>query len=162
MEIFNQALEFDSKLSRDQFFMRAALRQAELAVAAGEIPVGAVVVAENQIVASAHNLRETTGDPTAHAEILALRRAAEVRGHWRLTDLSLYCTLEPCPMCAGALVQARIERLVYGAVDPKAGAAGSLMNLVQDRRLNHRLEVTSCILAAESEAMLKKFFRSRR
>jgi tRNA(adenine34) deaminase len=147
---------------QDELFMREALNEAAVAAACGEVPVGAVLVGNDQVVAKAHNLRETSGDPTAHAEILALRRAAEDRKHWRLSDLTLYCTLEPCPMCAGALVQARIVRLVYGARDPKAGAAGSLMNLVQDGRLNHRMEVTGGILASESEAMLKKFFCDRR
>jgi tRNA(adenine34) deaminase len=151
-----------TQLIQDELFMQKALEEAILAAASGEVPVGAVVVGNNQIIAKAHNLREFTGDPTAHAEILALRQAATIRRHWRLSGLTLYCTLEPCPMCAGALVQARIARLVYGASDPKAGATGSLMNLVQDRRLNHRLEVTSGILAAESEAILKKFFQSRR
>jgi tRNA(adenine34) deaminase len=147
---------------QDELFMKEALNEAKIAAACGEVPVGAVLVGNNQVVAKAHNLREATGDPTAHAEILALRSAAAIRKHWRLADLTLYCTLEPCSMCAGALVQARIARLVYGASDPKAGAAGSLMNLVQDVRLNHRMEVTSGILASDSETILKQFFRDRR
>jgi tRNA(adenine34) deaminase len=151
-----------AQVRQDEIFMQEALKEAALAAVSGEVPVGAVLVGNNQVVAKAYNLRETSGDPTAHAEILALRQASVIRKHWRLTDLTLYCTLEPCPMCAGALVQARIARLVYGASDPKAGAAGSLMNLVQDERLNHRMEVTRGVLAAASEAILKQFFHDRR
>ena len=143
-------------------FMREALAEADQAARIGEVPIGAVLVRNDQIIARAHNLRETSGDPTAHAEILALREAAETQRHWRLTGTTLYVTLEPCPMCAGALVQARVERLVYGAADPKAGATGSLMNLVQDDRLNHRVEVTSGVLATECGTILKEFFRERR
>jgi tRNA(adenine34) deaminase len=155
-------LERQAQLKQDELFMREALKEAISAAAAGEVPVGAILVGHNQIIARAHNLRESSGDPTAHAEILALRQAAAIRRHWRLSDLTLYCTLEPCPMCAGALVQARIARLVYGSSDPKAGAAGSLLNLVQDQRLNHRMEVTGGILAEDCEAILKQFFRARR
>lgn len=162
MVIDKQMAFLAAQLRQDELFMREALKEAALAAASGEVPVGAVLVGNNQIVAKAYNLRETSGDPTAHAEILALRQAAAIRKHWRLADLTLYCTLEPCSMCAGALVQARIARLVYGASDPKAGAAGSLMNLVQDERLNHRLEVTRGVLAADSEVILKQFFRNRR
>jgi tRNA(adenine34) deaminase len=146
----------------DVEYIGEALKEAEKAVEYGEVPVGAIIVCEGRIIARAFNRRETSGDPTAHAEILALREAAKLRSHWRLSDMTLYCTLEPCPMCAGAMVQARIKRLVYGAKDPKAGAAGSLMNLVQDERLNHRLEVTAGILAEECGSFLKKFFRERR
>ncbi len=128
----------------------------------GEVPIGAVIVLNNQIIAKAHNLRETNGDPTAHAEILALREAAGIKQHWRLLETTLYTTLEPCPMCAGAMVMARVSRLVYGASDPKAGAAGSLMNLVQDPRLNHRLEVTGGVLEKECRELLKEFFKKRR
>jgi len=147
---------------KDEFFIREALTEAQSAALLGEVPIGAVIVANQEIIARGHNLRETLADPTAHAEIVALRAAAVVNGHWRLTGMTLYCTLEPCPMCAGALVQARIERLVYGAADPKAGAAGTLMNIVQDFRLNHRLKVTSGVLELECGQILKDFFRNRR
>jgi tRNA(adenine34) deaminase len=161
--VINKQTDFLAvQVSQDELFMQEALLEAKIAAANGEVPVGAVLVGNNEVVAKAHNLREELGDPTAHAEILALRQAAQIRKHWRLADLTLYCTLEPCPMCAGALVQARIARLVYGASDFKAGAAGSLMNLVQDERLNHRMEVTSGVLATASETILKQFFRTKR
>jgi tRNA(adenine34) deaminase len=137
-----------------------------LAAAAGsgpDVPVGAVVVAPSgAVVATAANERERAGDPTAHAEVLALRRAARALGSWRLSGCTLVVTLEPCPMCAGALVSARVDRLVYGAPDPKAGAAGSVWELVRDRRLNHRPEVVPNILAAEAAAVLQAFFRQQR
>jgi tRNA(adenine34) deaminase len=146
----------------DEGYIREAIREAEIAFSIGEVPIGAVIVCEGQIIARGHNLREITGDPTAHAEIIALREASQQKHHWRLSEAVLYTTLEPCPMCAGAMVQARIKRLVYGALDPKAGAAGSLMNIVQDERLNHRVEVTSGILAEECGEILKRFFKERR
>ena len=146
----------------DRQFMEEALSEAEKALALDEVPIGAVVVYEGAIYARGYNLREQMGDPTAHAEIIALRRAAARRGSWRLHDMTLYVTLEPCPMCAGAMVNARLNRLVFGAFDPKAGAAGSLMNLVNDDRLNHRLAVTSGILADASAGLLKEFFRRKR
>jgi tRNA(adenine34) deaminase len=149
-------------LRTDEDFIREAVKEAEKAVEYGEVPVGAIIVYEGRIVARAFNRRETSGDPTAHAEILALREAAKLRQHWRLSGMTLYCTLEPCAMCAGAMVQARIMRLVYGAKDPKAGAAGSLLNLVQDERMNHRLEVTAGILAEDCGNLLKRFFSERR
>jgi tRNA(adenine34) deaminase len=152
----------EAGLRTDEEFILEALKEAEKAVEYGEVPVGAIIVFEGRIIARAFNKRETSGDPTAHAEILALREAAKLRQHWRLSGMTLYCTLEPCAMCAGAMVQARIKRLVYGAKDPKAGTAGSLMNLVQDERLNHRLEVTAGILAEECGNLLKKFFSERR
>ena len=142
--------------------MRAALDQAALAVEHGDVPVGAVVLRDGEIIAARHNERELTGDPTAHAELLAVRDAATVVGHWRLDDCTVVVTLEPCPMCAGALVNARVGRLVYGATDPKAGATGSLMNLVQDARLNHRMPIESGIDAVECGALLKSFFATRR
>ncbi|MCL6589723.1 MAG: tRNA adenosine(34) deaminase TadA [Firmicutes bacterium] len=142
--------------------MREAIREAETAFLLGEVPIGVVIVCDSRIIARGHNLRETTGDPTAHAEIIALREASQLKRHWRLTETVLYTTLEPCPMCAGAMVQARIKRLVFGASDPKAGAAGSLINIVQDERLNHRLEVTSGVLADECGKILKRFFKERR
>lgn len=121
--------------------MKEALDQAAIALALKEVPVGAVIVKDNNIIARAYNLRETTGDPTAHAEILAIKRAAETIGNWRLTGCSLYVTLEPCPMCAGAIVQSRISKLYIGTFDPKAGACGSVMNIVQNESLNHYVNV---------------------
>ncbi|WP_193615337.1 tRNA adenosine(34) deaminase TadA [Desertimonas flava] len=142
--------------------MHAAIAEAAAAVAHGDVPVGAVVVRDGAIIAARHNERELTGDPTAHAELLAVRDAAAVIGHWRLDDCTLVVTLEPCPMCAGALVNARLGRLVYGATDPKAGAAGSLMNLVTDPRLNHRIPVESGLEAERCGQLLKQFFAERR
>ncbi len=142
--------------------MDEALAEARAAAEAGEVPVGAVLVEGDLVVARGHNLRETLADPTAHAEIIVLRRAAEARGTWHLEGTTVYVTLEPCAMCAGALVLARVGRLVYGVPDPKAGAAGSLMNIVQDERLNHRLEVVSGIRARECGEVLRRFFRDRR
>lgn len=146
----------------DQIFMQEAILEAVQAARDGEVPIGAVIVFNNQIIAKAHNLRETNGDPTAHAEILVLRKAAGLKHHWRLLETTLYTTLEPCPMCAGAMVMARVNRLVFGASDPKAGAAGSLMNIVQDLRLNHRLEVTGGVMEKECRELLKDFFKNRR
>ncbi|MER6528929.1 tRNA adenosine(34) deaminase TadA [Streptomyces sp. NPDC001508] len=143
--------------------MRGALAEAERAVRGGDVPVGAVVLSPDgtTVLASGHNEREATGDPTAHAEILALRRAAASLGGWRLAGCTLVVTLEPCTMCAGALVQARVDRVVYGARDEKAGAAGSLWDLVRDRRLNHRPEVVEGVLAEECAGLLTAFFRDR-
>jgi len=146
----------------DQEFMHEALLEARKAFAKGEVPIGAVLVRDRQIIARGHNLREEQADPTAHAEILALREAAGRLGGWRLPDTTLYVTIEPCPMCAGALVQARVSRLVYGAPDFKAGAVHSLYTITEDDRLNHRLEVTGGILAEESAELMQLFFRSRR
>jgi tRNA(adenine34) deaminase len=143
---------------RDARFMRQALAAAAEAASRGEVPVGAVVVLGDEVVAVAHNERETANDPTAHAEILALRRAAAVLGSWRLCDADLYVTMEPCPMCAGALVNARIRRLCFGCDDPKAGAVRTLYTLLDDRRLNHRVEVVPGVLAAEGAALLREFF----
>jgi tRNA(adenine34) deaminase len=142
----------------DEPFMRQALAAAEQAAAAGEVPVGAVVVVGGEVVAVAHNERETKNDPTAHAEVVALRMAAAALGRWRLVDAGLYVTMEPCPMCAGALVNARLRRLVYGCDDPKAGAARTLYRLLDDPRLNHRVEVVAGVLAAESAGLLRAFF----
>ncbi|MCX4828239.1 tRNA adenosine(34) deaminase TadA [Streptomyces sp. NBC_00006] len=141
--------------------MRQALAEAGLAAAGGDVPVGAVVLAPDgtTVLARAHNERELTGDPTAHAEVLALRRAAQEVGEWRLTGCTLVVTLEPCTMCAGALVQSRVDRVVYGARDEKAGAAGSLWDVIRDRRLNHRPEVISGVLAEECATQLTRFFR---
>ncbi|MGW1157676.1 tRNA adenosine(34) deaminase TadA [Streptomyces sp. NPDC002513] len=142
--------------------MRLALDEAGQAVRSGDVPVGAVVLsADGSVLAAGHNEREATGDPTAHAEILALRRAARALGEWRLSGCTLVVTLEPCTMCAGALQQSRVDRLVYGARDDKAGAAGSLWDLVRDRRLNHRPEVIDGVLADRCAQLLTDFFRAR-
>jgi tRNA(adenine34) deaminase len=146
----------------DESAMKLALEEAALALDHGDVPVGAVAVLDGQVIARRHNERELTGDPTAHAELLTLRDAATVVGTWRLTRVTLAVTLEPCPMCAGALVAARVGRLVFGARDPKAGACGSLYNLCVDPRLNHELAVRDGVLAAESAALLSTFFASRR
>lgn len=142
--------------------MRLALDEARRAGEAGEVPVGAVLVAGGQVVASAGNRRESAGDPTAHAEILALQAAARSLGSWRLDGTTVYVTLEPCPMCAGALVAARVARLVFAAPDPKAGACGSLYNLCADPRLNHEVAVTGGVMAQESAELLVEFFGERR
>ncbi|MFI6033863.1 tRNA adenosine(34) deaminase TadA [Streptomyces sp. NPDC051315] len=143
--------------------MRLALEEAVLAARGGDVPVGAVVLAADgtTVLATGHNEREAGGDPTAHAEVLALRRAAAEVGEWRLTGCTLVVTLEPCTMCAGALVQSRVDRVVYGARDDKAGAAGSLWDVVRDRRLNHRPEVIEGVLADPCAELLTEFFRSR-
>lgn len=142
--------------------MARALEQARLAGLHDEVPVGAVVVWQNRLLSEAHNRTRMDSDPTAHAEILALRRAAHRLGDWRLLDCTLYVTLEPCAQCAGAVVLSRVERLVYGAADPKAGMAGSLENLVQDGRLNHRTEVTRGVLEGPAGLLLQSFFKARR
>ena len=142
--------------------MRLALEQAQAALAHDDVPVGAVVVRDEEVIASAKNERELHGDPTAHAEITALRQAASVVGTWRMDDCALYVTLEPCPMCAGAAVQARLATLVYGAADPRAGAALSLYNITQDPRLNHEVALVTGVLADESAALLQTFFQERR
>ncbi|MGD2215670.1 MAG: tRNA adenosine(34) deaminase TadA [Gemmatimonadales bacterium] len=143
-------------------WMEIALDEARRAAARGEVPVGAVVVCGDQIVARDHNRTREAADPTAHAEVRVLRAAAAELGDWRLTDCVLYVTLEPCAMCAGAIVLARIERLVFAARDPKAGMCGSLGNLVEDARLNHRVEVESGVLAEQSGELLREFFREKR
>lgn len=141
--------------------MRLALDEAARAAASGDVPVGAVVLSPSgTVLATGHNEREATGDPTAHAEILAIRRAAGTIGTWRLTECTLVVTLEPCTMCAGAIVQSRVDRVVFGALDEKAGAAGSLWDVVRDRRLNHRPEVIHGVLADECSALLTTFFRT--
>jgi tRNA(adenine34) deaminase len=142
--------------------MEAAIAEAELAIGHDDVPVGAIVVRDGQIIASRHNERELSGDPTAHAEILAIRDAASVVGHWRLDDCTMVVTLEPCAMCAGALVNARMGQLVYGAADPKGGAAGSLMTLVADPRLNHRMPMITGVDADRCGALLVEFFAARR
>jgi tRNA(adenine34) deaminase len=151
-----------SNKKEDEHFMRLAIDQAKIAEENGDIPIGAVIVYKNQIIAKAYNQREQLRDPTAHAEIIALTQAAAAKESWRLNGCTMYVTLEPCPMCAGALVLARVDRLVYGCDDPKAGACKSLYNIVQDERLNHRLEVTSGVLQEQCRQQLQEFFSQRR
>ena len=146
----------------DEDFMRMALAEAAKAAACGETPVGAVLVLDHEVIAVAHNMRETWQDPTAHAETLVLRAAAAELGRWRLQDATLYVTLEPCLMCAGALVLARVNRLVYGCRDPKAGALGSVYDVVRDGRLNHVYRITPGVLEAECRSMLSGFFEKLR
>jgi len=143
-------------------YMRAAMEEARLAEAKLEVPIGAVVVWQDQIIGRGHNLRETTRDPLAHADLIAIKQASEHLGAWRLLDCRLYVTLEPCPMCAGAIVQARVPQVIYGTTDPKAGCAGTLMNLLQEDRFNHRVDVVSGVLQEECSAMLTQFFRKLR
>ena len=146
----------------DTFFMKMALREAEKAYDAQEVPVGCVIVHNKKVIAKAYNQRETLKDPTAHAEIIAITQAAAVLEAWRLIDATLYVTLEPCCMCAGALVNSRISRVVFGTTDPKGGACGSLFNIANDPRLNHRLEITQDILKPQCAGILQDFFRMRR
>lgn len=146
----------------DELYMALALEQARLAAAEGEVPIGAVLVCDGAVVAHGRNARESAADPTAHAEMIAIRDGAERLGRWRLSGCTLYVTLEPCPMCAGALVNARVDRLVYGAADPKAGATGTLYDLSADPRLNHNYEVTAGVLEAECSGVLKEFFQDLR
>ena len=146
----------------DHQFMRLALEEASRATAVGEVPIAAILMRNGEVLASAHNLRESLQDPTAHAEMIVIRKAAERLRSWRLTDTTLYVTLEPCPMCAGAIVQSRISRLVFGAWDPKAGACGSLFDIPTDRRLNHRADVVGGMLETESQTLLQEFFRLKR
>ena len=147
---------------RDEYFMRLALREAERALEHDDVPIGAVVVREGEVLGAAPNERELRGDPTAHAEVIALREAAGRLGTWRLLDCVLYVTLEPCAMCAGAAILGRLPRVVYGAPDPKAGAAGSVLDVLGEPRLNHRPEVAGGLLATESAALLQEFFATRR
>jgi tRNA(adenine34) deaminase len=143
-------------------FMRIALEEAEQALREDEVPIGAAIVHDGRLIARAHNQREQLRDPTAHAEMIAITQAAESRQSWRLEDCTLYVTLEPCPMCAGAILQARIPRLVYGAADPKAGAVDSLYRLLNDPRLNHRSETVAGVLAEPCGAILSRFFQQQR
>jgi tRNA(adenine34) deaminase len=147
---------------RDEYFMRLALREAERALEHDDVPIGAVIVYEGEVIAAARNERELRGDATAHAEVLALREASAHLGTWRLLDTALYVTLEPCAMCAGAIVLARVPRVVYGADDPKAGAAGSVLDVLAEPRLNHRPVVSPGLLAEEAADLLRAFFASRR
>lgn len=152
----------DDQRSIHEHFMQAALEEARKAMAIGEVPIGAVVVRNGEIVGRGHNLRETGKDPTLHAEMIAIREASQRLGGWRLIGCTLYVTLEPCPMCAGAIVQGRIEQVVYGASDPKAGCAGTLMNLLAEPRFNHQVPVVAGVLEEECGQILKAFFRRLR
>lgn len=143
-------------------WMQEAISEALKAETIHEVPIGAVIVHEGRIIGRGHNLRETSMDPTAHAEMIAIRKASEYLRAWRLLNCTLYVTLEPCPMCAGAIVQSRIPRVVYGTIDPKAGCAGTLMNLLQEDRFNHRVEVINGILREECSSLLTSFFRKLR
>nr|WP_280953737.1 tRNA adenosine(34) deaminase TadA [Symbiobacterium terraclitae] len=146
----------------DEAYMREALAEARKAAALGEVPIGAVLVRAGEILVRAHNLRETTHDATAHAEVLAIREAGRLLGGWRLTGCTLYVTLEPCPMCAGALLQSRLDRVVFGARDPKAWADRSLLEILQNPGLNHQVEVREGVLASECGEVVRDFFRARR
>ena len=151
-----------SVTEEDFYYMREAIAEARKAEAIREVPIGAVIVRNGEIVGRGHNLRESTLDPTAHAEMIAIRQASETLNAWRLLDCTLYVTLEPCPMCAGAIVQSRIDRVVYGTGDPKAGCAGTLMNLLQEPRFNHRAEVVPDVLRTECASLLTEFFQNLR
>jgi tRNA(adenine34) deaminase len=146
----------------DEHFMRLAIREAKRALEHGDVPIGAVLVRDGEVICAAHNERELRQDPTAHAEILALRAAAQALGSWRVLETTLYVTLEPCAMCAGAIVLARVPRVIYGASDPKAGACGSVLDVVSEPRLNHRPEVRGGLLGQECGDLLSEFFASRR
>jgi tRNA(adenine34) deaminase len=145
-----------------EIFMRCALQEAQKAYQKGEAPIGAVIVKEGKIIAKGHNLREKNNDPTAHAEVIAIKKAAKKLRSWRLVDCDLYVTLEPCAMCAGAIIQARVDKLCFGAFDPKAGAAGSVVNLFEEERWNHKVEVKRGILEQECSKILRNFFRGLR
>jgi tRNA(adenine34) deaminase len=153
----------DGNLSEvHRVFMRMALDQARQSAAGGEVPIGAVLVQQETVIAKSHNHRETWQDPTAHAEMIVIREAAKALGRWRLIDTTLFVTLEPCPMCLGATLLARIPKLVFGARDPKAGACGSVLDFASDPRLNHRVEVVGGVLEEESQEILSKFFKELR
>jgi len=152
----------DISLQVHDWFMQQALDQARRAFEAEEVPIGAIIVHEDRIIAAAHNLRETLNDPTAHAEMIALTQAAEALGHWRLLDCTIYVTLEPCPMCAGAIVQARIPRVIYGATDLKAGACHTLYQITSDPRLNHQCLVLGGVRKDECRSLLQEFFAQQR
>ena len=149
-------------IDADESFMRLAIQQAELALEHHDVPIGALVVRGDAVIGAGHNERELRQDPTAHAEVIALRAAASAVGSWRVLDSTLYVTLEPCAMCAGAIVLARVPRVVFGCTDPKAGAAGSVLDVLRDPRLNHRPTVTGGVLAGECSALLTQFFAARR
>jgi tRNA(adenine34) deaminase len=147
---------------KDLEYMQLALEQARLAPALGEVPIAAVLVLDGQVLAQVHNFREVWQDPTAHAEVVAIREAATKLGSWRLTGTTMYVTVEPCSMCAGAIIQSRVSRLVFGTKDPKAGACGSVFNLPDERRLNHRVQVVGGVLERESQELMQAFFRGLR
>ena len=149
-------------LTDDMTYMQTAIAEAQLARAKGEVPIGAVIVHEGQIIGRGHNLRETSNDPTSHAEMVAIRQAAEAIGHWRLLETTLYVTLEPCVMCMGAIILARIPRLVYACRDPRAGAVGSIYDFSSDERFNHKVEVVEGVLGEECSRMLSGFFQELR
>ncbi|ARP41034.1 tRNA-specific adenosine deaminase [Geobacillus thermodenitrificans] len=149
-------------MNNDEYYMRLAIEEAKKAEQIGEVPIGAVIVQDGRVIARAHNLRETEQRAIAHAEILAIDEACQATGSWRLERATLYVTLEPCAMCAGAIVLSRIERVVFGASDPKGGCAGTLMNLLQESRFNHQADVTSGVLASECGSLLSDFFRRLR
>lgn len=149
-------------LNQDELWMKEAIAEAEKAKRLGEVPIGAVIVKEGVIIGRGHNLRETQQNPVSHAEIIAIQQASQTLNAWRLLDCTLYVTLEPCPMCAGAIVQSRIKRVVYGTHDPKAGCAGTLMNLLQEPRFNHETELTGFVLQNECANLLTLFFRELR
>ena len=159
---FQHEPDHETGFSPHAIYMRMAFQQAEQGMEEGEVPVGAVIVHGTRVVAAAYNQREMLNDPTAHAEMIAITQAAEALGSWRLDDCTLYVTLEPCPMCAGAIVQARLPNVVYGATDPKAGAVHSLFRLLNDARLNHRANVIPGVMAEECGAILTMFFREQR
>lgn len=146
----------------DEYFMKLAIDEAKKAFLLDEVPVGAVVVKGGRVIASSHNSREIMKDATCHAEIIAIKEACRTLGGWRLVDCDMYVTLEPCPMCTGAMVNARIRRIIFGAFEPRAGACGSIMNIAEDSRLNHRIEIVPGILEAECQKLMKDFFREKR
>ena len=152
----------EDERAQDLIFMRAALEEAAKAPAVGEVPIAALIVQGSRVLAQAHNYRELWQDPTAHAEVIAIRSAAAALGTWRLTDTTLYVTVEPCAMCIGAIILARIPRVVFGAWDPKGGACGSLFDLPTEPKLNHRVQVTGGVLEQESQALIQKFFKELR
>jgi tRNA(adenine34) deaminase len=149
-------------MNQDEIYMRLAIEEAKKAEGKNEVPIGAVIVRNGKVIATGHNLRETTQNSCAHAELLAIEKACEALGSWRLEDAELYVTLEPCPMCSGAILLSRIRRVIYGAKDPKAGCAGTLMNLLEDGRFNHQSEVIRGVLEAECGQLLTSFFKSLR
>ena len=149
-------------MANDEYYMKLAIEEAKKAQKLGEVPIGAIIVKNNEVIASAHNLRETAQLPTAHAEHIAIERASKVVGSWRLEECRLYVTLEPCVMCAGAIVMSRIPKVVYGATDPKGGCSGSLMNLLEESQFNHRAEIVKGVLEQECGALLRNFFRELR
>lgn len=153
---------YENPLQFHEHWMRVALDQAQAAFDAGEVPIGAVIVHEDRIIAAAGNQRETLQDPTAHAEMIAITQAADTLGSWRLLDCALYVTLEPCPMCAGAIVNARLGRLVYGCDDPKAGAIRTLFNICDDPRLNHRVQIAAGVMSEKCAQLLRDFFKAQR